>query len=53
VTYDKKLFNKLQEQEGGMSVELDDDAKYTMKGVSSISFQMPSHDVLELNDVFL
>jgi hypothetical protein len=51
MTYDKKLFSRLQEQEGGMSVELGDDATYPMKGLGSISFQMPSGDVLELNDV--
>jgi hypothetical protein len=34
-----------------MSVELGDDATYPMRGVGSISFQMPSSDVLELRDV--
>jgi hypothetical protein len=34
-----------------MSVELGDDATYPMKGLGSISFWMPSSDVLELNDV--
>jgi hypothetical protein len=43
--------SRFQEQEGGMSVELGDDATYPMKGLGSISFQMPSSDVLELNDV--
>jgi hypothetical protein len=38
MTYDRKLFNKLQEQEGGMSVELGDDATYPVKGLGSISF---------------
>jgi hypothetical protein len=51
MTYDRSLFNRFQEQEGGMSVELGDDATYPMRGVGSISFQMPSGDVLELSDV--
>jgi hypothetical protein len=34
-----------------MSVELGDDATYPMRGVGSISFQMPLGDVLELSDV--
>jgi hypothetical protein len=38
MTYDKKLFNRFQEQEGGMRVELGDDATYPMKGLGSISF---------------
>jgi hypothetical protein len=38
MTYDKKLFSKLQEHEGGMRVELSDDATYLVKGVDSISF---------------
>jgi hypothetical protein len=37
-TYDKSLFNRIQEQEGGMSVELGDDATYLLRGVGSISF---------------
>jgi hypothetical protein len=49
MTYDKKIFNRFQEQEGGMLVELGDDAMYPMKGLGSISFQMPSGDVLELD----
>jgi hypothetical protein len=51
MTYDRSLFNRFQEQEGGMSVELGDDATYPVRGVGSISFQMPSGDVLELSDV--
>jgi hypothetical protein len=38
MTYDKSLFNVFQEQEGGMSVELGDDATYLVRGVGSISF---------------
>jgi hypothetical protein len=52
MTYDKKLFNELQGQGGGMSAELGDDVTYLVKGLSYISFQMPSGYVLELSDVF-
>jgi hypothetical protein len=38
MTYDRSLFNRIQEQEGGMSVELGDDATYPVRGVGSISF---------------
>lgn len=51
MTYDRIIFNKFQEQEGGMRLELGDDVTYLMKGMGSIIFQMPSIDVLELNDV--
>jgi hypothetical protein len=51
MAYNKSLFNKFQEQEGGMCVELGDDATYIVKGLGSISFQMPLGDVHELNDV--
>jgi hypothetical protein len=33
MTYDRSLFNRIQEQEGGMSVELGDDATYPMRRV--------------------
>lgn len=46
-----KVFNKLQEQEVGMQVELGDDATYPVVEVGSISSQMPSNDILELNGV--
>ena len=46
ITYDKPLFNKFQEQGGGMSMELDGDVSYPKRAVGSISFQMPSGDVL-------
>ena len=49
--YEKSLFNKIQKQEGGMIVELDDDAMYLIRGVGFMSFQMPSNDVLELSDI--
>jgi len=38
MTYDRKIFNKLKEQEGGLRVELGDDATYLVKGLGSISF---------------
>jgi hypothetical protein len=31
--YDKSFFNKIQEKEGGMSVELGDDVAYPMRGI--------------------
>jgi hypothetical protein len=34
-----------------MQVELGDDATYLVAGVGSISFQMPSGDILELTSV--
>jgi hypothetical protein len=34
-----------------MQVELDDDATHPMTGMNTISFKMPSSDVLHLNDV--
>jgi hypothetical protein len=39
VTYDSFIFSKIQEKEGGMIVELHDDATYPMRGVGSISFE--------------
>ena len=38
MTYDKTLFNKLKNQEGGMSVDLSDDTNYSMRGLGPISF---------------
>ena len=38
MTYNKSLFNKIYEQEGGMSVKLGDGATYLMRGVGSITF---------------
>jgi hypothetical protein len=51
MTYDKKLPNMVHEQHGGMSVDLGHDATYPMKILRTISFRMPSSDVIELNDV--
>jgi hypothetical protein len=42
MTYDRYLFNRFQEQEGGMRVEL---------GVGSISFHMPSGYFFELDSI--
>jgi hypothetical protein len=47
----KRAFSKLQEQEESMQVELGDDATYPIAGVGSISFQMPSSDILELTGI--
>ena len=41
VTYDRSLLDMFQDKEGGMSVDLGDDATYHMWWVGSISFQMP------------
>jgi hypothetical protein len=38
MAYDRKIFNKFQEQEGGMLVEFSDDATYPVKRLISISF---------------
>jgi hypothetical protein len=51
MTYDRKILSRFQEQEGGLLVELSDNAMYIVKGLGSISFQMPSSDVLELDSV--
>lgn len=48
--YDKMIFNKFQEQ-GGPCVELGDDVIYLVKGLGSISFQIPLSDILELDFV--
>jgi hypothetical protein len=47
-TYDRYFIDRIQEQEGGMSVEFGDDATYPMRGFGSISFQQPTGNVLEL-----
>jgi hypothetical protein len=51
MTYDKKLFNGIQEKERGRSVEFGDNATYLVRRLGSISFSTPSRDVLELNDI--
>lgn len=38
MTYDRSLFSRIHEQEGGVSVELGDDDTYPVRGVGSISF---------------
>jgi hypothetical protein len=47
MTYDSLLFSRFWEKEGGMSVELGDDATYLVKRFGSISSQMSLGDVLE------
>jgi hypothetical protein len=44
----KRAFNKLQEHDASMQVELGDDAMYLVAGVGSISFQRPLVDIFEL-----
>ena len=51
-TYDMALFNKFQEKEGSVRVELGDDSFYLVKWTCSISFQIPSSDVLGHSDGF-
>ena len=46
ITYNRSLFSRFQEQEGGMCMVLGDDANYPGRGVGSISFYMPSSDVI-------
>jgi hypothetical protein len=41
MTHEKSLFSRFQMQEGGMSVEMGDDATYPMRGVGSIFFKTP------------
>jgi hypothetical protein len=50
-TYDRPLFSRFQEQEEGMSKELVMMSLRPVRRVGSISFQMPSSDVLELSDI--
>jgi hypothetical protein len=47
-TTNKKDFYRLQEQDAWIQVELNDDASYPMTEMGSVSFCMPSGDVLEL-----
>lgn len=49
MTCERKIFSRFQEQEVGMLVESSDDTMSPMKGLGSISFQMPF--VLELDFV--
>jgi hypothetical protein len=51
MTYDRKIFNKFQEKEKGILVYLGEDSMYLVKGLASISFQMPSGDFFELDFV--
>ena len=47
------LFSRIQEEERDMTVELGKDATYLVRGVGSISFQMLSSVVLELDHFYL
>jgi hypothetical protein len=49
--FNKKVFNKFEEKELGIQVELGDDATYPMTRIDPIFFKMPPCDVLELHDV--
>jgi hypothetical protein len=51
VTFNKKSFNTLRQQEANIQVELGDDATYLVTGMGSVSFNMPSGNVLDLDDV--
>lgn len=51
MTSNKKIFSEIQEQELGIEVELGDDGTYPLIGNDTISFNMPSCNVLELHDV--
>jgi hypothetical protein len=53
ITYGMSLFIKIQEKEGGMSVDLGDDATYLERGFRSIFFQIPSSGVIELEQCFV
>jgi len=51
MTFNEKIFNKFHEEHVGMQVEFDDDATYLETRIETISFQMPSGNVLKLCDV--
>jgi len=51
MTSNKRAFNKLQDQEASVQVELGDNAMYLVVGVGSISFQMPLGDIIELTGI--
>jgi len=52
-TFNKKDFNRIQEQEASIQVELGDDATYIVTGMGSISFCIPSRNVLELDNFYI
>jgi hypothetical protein len=47
----KLAFFGLEEQDSDMHVELGDDVKYSMIGMDSISFYLPTREILELHEV--
>ena len=51
MTSNKRAFNKIQDQEASVQVELGDNAMYLVVGVGSISFQMPLGDIIELTGI--
>ena len=51
MAFNKKIVDKFQEWELGIQVELGDDSIYPMIGIDTLSFKMPSSNVLELHDV--
>jgi hypothetical protein len=44
---------RIRSKREGMTMELGDDATYPVRGVGSISFQMPLRDVLEMDHILL
>jgi hypothetical protein len=50
MTFNKKIFSKFQEQNVGMQEESGDDVTYSMTEMGTISFRIPSNDVLHLHD---
>jgi hypothetical protein len=52
MTYDIKVSNMFQEQEGVICVELGGDATYHVKGLGSIYFHKPLGDAIELYHIF-
>jgi hypothetical protein len=51
MTPTRELFTNLMEQDSGLHVELGNDAKYAIKRVGTISFQLESGSSLEVKDV--
>jgi hypothetical protein len=51
LTSTQELFTSLTEQDLGVHVELGNDAKYAVKGVGTILFQLESSSSLEVKDV--
>jgi hypothetical protein len=51
MTFNKKLFNKFHDEDGGMQVELGNEATYLVSGLGTISLRMPLDDDLDLHVV--